>query len=153
MIVQCPNGPVRSFRGPPSPPSFSTGPWSSCIVTGQTRCADDRREQQPLLRRLPRAGTVLVQCSAMEQWRSTKCFTFQVGLAPAAQVNRPGVHAFSFVLASSNAVHAVCRRMRSSNRERPILAVTTCLCPTLGTRRGPTKHLHLPHSWCAARSH
>ena len=24
---------------------------------------------------------------------------------------------------------------------RPILAVTTCLCPTLGARRGPTKHL------------
>ena len=33
-IVQRPNGQVRSFRGPPSPPSFSTGPWSSCIVTG-----------------------------------------------------------------------------------------------------------------------
>ena len=27
-------GQVRSFRGPPSRPSFSTGPWSSCIVTG-----------------------------------------------------------------------------------------------------------------------
>ena len=24
---------------------------------------------------------------------------------------------------------------------RPILAVTTCVCPTLGARRGPTKHL------------
>ena len=36
-IVQRPNGQVRSFRGPPSPPSFSTGPWSSCIVTGHDR--------------------------------------------------------------------------------------------------------------------
>ena len=31
------NGQVRSFRGPPSRPSFSTGPWSSCIVTGHDR--------------------------------------------------------------------------------------------------------------------
>ena len=36
-IVQRPNGQVRSFRGPPSRPSFSTGPWSSCIVTGHDR--------------------------------------------------------------------------------------------------------------------
>ena len=36
-IVQRPNGQVRSFRGPPSPPSFPTGPWSSCIVTGHDR--------------------------------------------------------------------------------------------------------------------
>ena len=36
-IFQRPNGQVRSFRGPPSPPSFSTGPWSSCIVTGHDR--------------------------------------------------------------------------------------------------------------------
>ena len=27
---------------------------------------------------------------------------------------------------------------------RPILAVTTCLCPTLGARHGPTKHLPCP---------
>ena len=37
----CPNGQVRSFRGPPSRPSFSTGPWSSCIVT-----VDDRHESE-----------------------------------------------------------------------------------------------------------
>ena len=36
-IVQRPNGQVRSFRGPPSRPSFSTGPWSLCIVTGHDR--------------------------------------------------------------------------------------------------------------------
>ena len=36
-IVQRPNGQVRSFRGRPSWPSFSTGPWSSCIVTGHDR--------------------------------------------------------------------------------------------------------------------
>ena len=36
-IVQRPNGQVRSFRGRPSRPSFSTGPWSSCIVTGHDR--------------------------------------------------------------------------------------------------------------------
>ena len=36
-IVQRPNGQVRSFRGPPSRPSFSTGPWSSCIVTSHDR--------------------------------------------------------------------------------------------------------------------
>ena len=36
-IVQPPNGQVRSFRGRPSRPSFSTGPWSSCIVTGHDR--------------------------------------------------------------------------------------------------------------------
>ena len=36
-IVQRPNGQVRSFREPPSRPSFSTGPWSPCIVTGHDR--------------------------------------------------------------------------------------------------------------------
>ena len=36
-IVQRPNGQVKSFRGPPSRPSFSTGPQSSCIVTGHDR--------------------------------------------------------------------------------------------------------------------
>ena len=45
-IVQRPNGQVRSFRGPPSRPSFSTGPWSSCIVTGHDRLIDDRHESE-----------------------------------------------------------------------------------------------------------
>ena len=40
-IVQGPNGQARSFREPPSLPSCSTGPWSSCIVTGH----DQIREQ------------------------------------------------------------------------------------------------------------
>ena len=44
-IVQRPNGQVRSFRGPPSRPSFSTGPWSSCIVTGHGP-VDDRHESE-----------------------------------------------------------------------------------------------------------
>ena len=63
---------------------------------------------------MPRAGTVLVQCDgAIAIYK-----VFQVGLAPAAQFDRPGVHALSFVLASSNAVHAVRRRVRSTNRAR-----------------------------------
>ena len=34
LIVQCPNGLVRSLSEPPLQPSFSTGPWPPCIVTG-----------------------------------------------------------------------------------------------------------------------
>ena len=45
-IVQRPNGQVRSFRGPPSRPSFSTGPWSSCIVTGHDRLMTGRHESE-----------------------------------------------------------------------------------------------------------
>ena len=57
-IVQRPNGQVRSFRGPPSPPSFSTGPWSSCIVTGHDRLMTVTRRRTM---RLLHASTVLVQ--------------------------------------------------------------------------------------------
>ena len=73
-IVQRPNGQVRSFRGPPSPPSFSTGPWSSCIVTGHDRLMTVTKRRTM---RLLHASTVLVQ-QATDRVRfagSVSCFT------------------------------------------------------------------------------
>ena len=69
-----------------------------------TRCIDDRREQWPLLRLLPRASTGAVQCDgAIAIYK-----VFQVGLAPAAQLDRSPWVALSFVLASSTAVQCAC---------------------------------------------
>ena len=75
-IVQRPNGQVRSFRGPPSPPSFSTGPWSSCIVTGH-----DRLMTVTSRRTMP-APTACRQeiywCSKQPRAVCRKCFMFHL---------------------------------------------------------------------------
>ena len=85
-IVQRPNGQVRSFRGRPSRPSFSTGPWSSCIVTGHDRL-DDRHESENNacaycmpVDLLPVLAVDLLQCLCSKQPRAVcrKCFMFHL---------------------------------------------------------------------------
>ena len=76
-IVQRPNGQLRSFRGPPSPPSFSTGPWSSCIVTGHDRLMTvTSRRTMPALRLPVLAVDLLVQQATACGCR--KCFMFHL---------------------------------------------------------------------------
>ena len=79
-IVQRPNGQVRSFRGPPSWPSFSTGPWSSCIVTGH-----DRLMTVTSRRTMPAPTACMIYWHCGSTWCSKqpravcrKCFMFHL---------------------------------------------------------------------------
>ena len=69
---------VRSFRGPPSRPSFSTGSWSSCIVTGH-----DQSMHCPLFSRPSLLQCMHMQCTAECDQATAravcrKCFMFHL---------------------------------------------------------------------------
>ena len=72
-IVQRPNGQVRSFRWQPSRPSFSTGPWSSCIVTGHDQSMHCPLFSRPSQMQCMQCAVECNQATARAVCR--KCFT------------------------------------------------------------------------------